>query len=255
MMVEGGDGLGRDDRLALGGQGDAGAERDASVVTAAAAARATSGSRRALVLLGQLGVAGRRRRAPADRDVGVLGEVERVEAPVLGLPGQLDDVHRLVGGEHGDPVAHVRRHPDRSRLDGRRSDGPVRIRACDDRRHDRDLRRTSRHRHRRGAGHRPRPRARVRPPGRQGRGQRPRAPRSTARAARTGPAGEVVDEIRAMGGEAVANGADVADWDQAEAHGRHRGRRVRPPRRAREQRRLPPRPHVRQHAPRRSGTR
>jgi NAD(P)-dependent dehydrogenase (short-subunit alcohol dehydrogenase family) len=33
----------------------------------------------------------------------------------------------------------------------------------------------------------------------------------------TGPAGEVVDEIRAMGGEAVANGADVADWDQAAA--------------------------------------
>ena len=28
----------------------------------------------------------------------------------------------------------------------------------------------------------------------------------------TGPAGEVVDEIRAMGGEAVANGADVADF-------------------------------------------
>ncbi len=33
----------------------------------------------------------------------------------------------------------------------------------------------------------------------------------------TGPAGEVVDQIRAMGGEAVANGADVADWAQAEA--------------------------------------
>ena len=33
----------------------------------------------------------------------------------------------------------------------------------------------------------------------------------------TGPAGYVVDEIRAMGGEAVANGADVADWDQAAA--------------------------------------
>jgi NAD(P)-dependent dehydrogenase (short-subunit alcohol dehydrogenase family) len=31
----------------------------------------------------------------------------------------------------------------------------------------------------------------------------------------TGPAGEVVDQIRAMGGEAVANGADVADWEQA----------------------------------------
>ncbi len=31
----------------------------------------------------------------------------------------------------------------------------------------------------------------------------------------TGPAGEVVDEIRAMGGEAVANGDDVSDWDGA----------------------------------------
>jgi NAD(P)-dependent dehydrogenase (short-subunit alcohol dehydrogenase family) len=29
----------------------------------------------------------------------------------------------------------------------------------------------------------------------------------------TGPAGEVVDEIRGMGGEAVANGDDVADWE------------------------------------------
>ncbi len=32
----------------------------------------------------------------------------------------------------------------------------------------------------------------------------------------TGPAGEVVEAIRAMGGQAVANGADVADWAQAE---------------------------------------
>jgi NAD(P)-dependent dehydrogenase (short-subunit alcohol dehydrogenase family) len=32
----------------------------------------------------------------------------------------------------------------------------------------------------------------------------------------TGPAGEVVDEIRAMGGEAVANGDDVADWEGAQ---------------------------------------
>ena len=30
-----------------------------------------------------------------------------------------------------------------------------------------------------------------------------------------GPAGEVVDEVRAMGGEAVANGDDVSDWDGA----------------------------------------
>jgi len=30
----------------------------------------------------------------------------------------------------------------------------------------------------------------------------------------SGPAGEVVEEIRGMGGEAIANGADVADWSQ-----------------------------------------
>lgn len=30
----------------------------------------------------------------------------------------------------------------------------------------------------------------------------------------SGPAGAVVDEIRTGGGEAIANGADVADWDQ-----------------------------------------
>jgi NAD(P)-dependent dehydrogenase (short-subunit alcohol dehydrogenase family) len=35
--------------------------------------------------------------------------------------------------------------------------------------------------------------------------------------ASTGPAHDVVDEIRAAGGEAVANGADVSDWDQAKA--------------------------------------
>lgn len=32
----------------------------------------------------------------------------------------------------------------------------------------------------------------------------------------TGPAGEVVEEIRSAGGDAVANGADVADWAGAE---------------------------------------
>jgi len=31
----------------------------------------------------------------------------------------------------------------------------------------------------------------------------------------SGPAGEVVDEIRASGGEAIANGDDVSDWDGA----------------------------------------
>src|SRR5689334_14194627 len=32
----------------------------------------------------------------------------------------------------------------------------------------------------------------------------------------TGPAGEVVDEIRAAGGEAVANGDDISDWEGAQ---------------------------------------
>ena len=36
-------------------------------------------------------------------------------------------------------------------------------------------------------------------------------------AAASGPAQEVVDEIIAAGGEAIANNADVADWNQAEA--------------------------------------
>ena len=36
------------------------------------------------------------------------------------------------------------------------------------------------------------------------------------RGSSTGPVGEVLDSIRAMGGEAVANGDDVADWDGAE---------------------------------------
>jgi len=31
----------------------------------------------------------------------------------------------------------------------------------------------------------------------------------------TGPAGEVVDKIRSLGGEAIANGDDVSDWDGA----------------------------------------
>src|SRR5207253_1490142 len=31
----------------------------------------------------------------------------------------------------------------------------------------------------------------------------------------TGPAGEVVNEIRAMGGEAIANGDDISEWDGA----------------------------------------
>ena len=64
----------------------------------------------------------------------------------------------------------------------------------------------------------------------------------------SGPAGEVVAEIEAMGGEAVVNGDDVADWDEAERLMQHGGRHLRPARRARQQRRLPARPHAGQHS-------
>ena len=52
--------------------------------------------------------------------------------------------------------------------------------------------------------------------GGQGRGQRPRR-RPRRRRRRPGRPDEVVDEIKAKGGEAVANGADVSDWDAPRA--------------------------------------
>ena len=47
----------------------------------------------------------------------------------------------------------------------------------------------------------------------------------------TGPAGEVVDEIRAMGGEAVANGDERRRLGGRPAPRQHRHRHVRRPRR------------------------
>ena len=60
-----------------------------------------------------------------------------------------------------------------------------------------------------------------------------------------GPAAEVVAEIEAIGGEAVVNGDDVADWDGAERLVAAGDRRLRPARRRGQQRRLRARPHVR----------
>jgi NAD(P)-dependent dehydrogenase (short-subunit alcohol dehydrogenase family) len=60
------------------------------------------------------------------------------------------------------------------------------------------------------------------------------------RGSSTGPAGEVVDAIRAAGGQAVANGDDVADWEGGERLIRTAPRRVRWPRRPRQQRWHPP---------------
>ena len=62
-----------------------------------------------------------------------------------------------------------------------------------------------------------------------------------------GPAQQVVDEIRAMGGEAVANTDNVRRLGGRPAPDPDRGRHVRRAARAREQRRHPARPHAHQH--------
>ena len=67
------------------------------------------------------------------------------------------------------------------------------------------------------------------------------------RAATARPAEQVVDEIKAMGGEAVANGDNVADWEGGQRLVNAADRGVRRPRRPREQRRHPARPRARQH--------
>ena len=71
-------------------------------------------------------------------------------------------------------------------------------------------------RHRRGTRDWPRILPDAGGRGRQGGGQRPRQFCATAQATATsGLVYEVVAEIKAMGGQAVANGADVSNWDQA----------------------------------------
>ena len=61
------------------------------------------------------------------------------------------------------------------------------------------------------------------------------------------PAQQVVQEIEAAGGEAAANGENVADFAGAERLVAQALERVRPPRHPREQRRDPARPHAREH--------
>ena len=97
--------LRRGDGVALGDQRDPGAQRD-RLGHLGGSRQHDERVERAAVLVGELGVARGRGRATADRDVRVLGQVERVESPRLGLDGELDRVHRPVGGEHRDPVAH-----------------------------------------------------------------------------------------------------------------------------------------------------
>ena len=84
---------------------------------------------------------------------------------------------------------------------------------------DDSIRRPSGHRHRRRRRPGPRARARARRARRQGRGQRPgRHGRRQRR--RADAAQEVVDEIKAAGGEAIANGASVTDDAGVQRDGR-----------------------------------
>ena len=71
--------------------------------------------------------------------------------------------------------------------------------------------------------------------------------------ASAGPAHDVVDEIRGMGGEAVANSDDVADFDAAAGIIGTTPRYIRPPRSRRQRRRHSTAANVRQRHARRMG--
>ena len=107
------------------------------------------------------------------------------------------------------------------------------------------LRRTDRHRHRRRPRHRPRARARVRGRRRARRRERSRRRARRHRHRRRARGSTSSTRSSPAGGEAIANTDDIADWDGARRLVAHRDRHVRRPRRAREQRRFPARPHGR----------
>ena len=190
LLVERRDRLRGDDRLPLRDETDAGAD-DEPLRDRSRDAERDERVERVLVLVGELRVAGRGRRDPARRDVRVLREVQRVQAAVLDRARELRHADRLVRCEHRDAELHAGRVPSRA------------------------LPRSCRHRHRSRSWDRPRTCARVRARGRQGRRQRPRRRERRDAAAISGPAQDVVDEIVAAGGEAVANTDDIADWEGA----------------------------------------
>ena len=76
------------------------------LVTAAAAARPTNGS--SVCEYAAAARPARPRRPATDRDVRVLGHEQRFEAALLERPGDLDDGHRVVGGEIVEPDLHRR---------------------------------------------------------------------------------------------------------------------------------------------------
>ena len=151
--VERGGGLCGDDRIVLRDEEDAGADAEARRCHRRGGER-DERVEAAAVLVGQLAAVGVGR-ASARRDVGVLGDPDRVEAALFDRLGQLDHADRHVGDEHRDAVSHrvESSRPTIARHDLR---GP----GCD--------------RDRGRARHRARARARVRTAGRGGRGERHR---------------------------------------------------------------------------------
>ena len=118
----------------------------------------------------------------------------------------------------------------------------------------RHLRRTGGDRDRRGPRHRPRARARARAPGRARGRQRSRRDRSTATARRPGPPARWSRRSGASAARASPT-ATTSPTGKARAGWWPRDRNVGAPRRAGQQRRLPPRPDAGQRPPKTSGTR
>src|SRR5207342_1968243 len=131
-----------------------------------------------------------RRRAATRRDVRVLGEVQRRETAILDGARELDHADRLVGREHGDPELHAGRVPT-VLCQGR----VVAVTGAG-----------------RGIG-----REHALAFAREGAKVvvNDLGVASDGTGGDHGPAQDVVDEIVAAGGDAVANTDDVADWEGA----------------------------------------
>ncbi|MEZ5321010.1 MAG: hypothetical protein R2698_02810 [Microthrixaceae bacterium] len=98
-------GLRRDDRIALGDEQDAGSQEDRSGPYRRGG-EGDEGVHGAAVLLRELVLARGGWGDPGLGDVGVLGQVERLEAAGLRLHRQLVGPHRPIGGEHRDAETH-----------------------------------------------------------------------------------------------------------------------------------------------------
>jgi hypothetical protein len=106
-VVEAGDRLRGHDRVSLRHQADARSHAE-PLGRARRQCQRDERVERPLVVVGQDRVAGRRGCALADRDVGVLRDVQRHEPTLLRRTRQLVGTHRLVRGEH----RHAKMHGD-----------------------------------------------------------------------------------------------------------------------------------------------